>query len=516
MKGLLSVLVVGAANVLASPREAGFITEDMLDSNGKELWGNIKTAMPGAKMTQFFNPPKPVNRRPDHHWDHIVSGNSTGGSWVQNKGEAPSDISEYGMRVKTVDPSKLGVDNVKQYSGYLDNSAEDKHLFFWFFESRNDPMNDPIVLWLSGGPGCSSMTGLFMEMGPARIDENIKIVHNPHSWTNNASMIFLDQPVNVGFSYGANGVYNTAAASKDVYAFLTMFFKQFPQYAKQDFHIAGESYAGHYIPVYAADILAQESNINLKSILIGNGLTDPFTQDAYYEPMGCGKGGYDAVLDESACSAMKAAVPDCQKRVKACYDNPKDVGTCVDGASFCDKAFLTPYQQTGRNVYDVRSPCEDPENLCYSIIGWITQFLNKPEVISAIGTETHSFASCNNDINRGFFSQGDWNQPYHLKVPEVLAKIPAVIYAGDADFICNWLGNHAWSDALKWPGQAEFKPKKLTEVKHRATGHPIGQVKSHGGFAFFRLYGAGHLVPYDQPENSLDFFNRWIGGEWTK
>lgn len=89
------------------------------------------------------------------------------------------------------------------------------------------------------------MTGLFMELGPASINEEIKIVHNPSSWNSNASVIFLDQPVNVGYSYSDSQVSSTAAAGKDVYAFLTMFFDTFPEYGKQDFHISGESYAGY-------------------------------------------------------------------------------------------------------------------------------------------------------------------------------------------------------------------------------------------------------------------------------
>lgn len=112
---------------------------------------------------------------------------------------------------KIVNPKKLGVDpHVKQFTGYLDNELEDKHFFFWFFESRNDPKNDPVILWLNGGPGCSSLTGLFFELGPSSIDgQKLKPVKNPFSWNSNASVIFLDQPVNVGFSYAgsnSNGV----------------------------------------------------------------------------------------------------------------------------------------------------------------------------------------------------------------------------------------------------------------------------------------------------------------------
>lgn len=143
------------------------------------------------------------------------------------------------------------------------------------------------------------MTGLFMELGPSSINEKRELVFNPSSWNANASVIFLDQPVNVGYSYSSGSVSNTVAAGKDVYALMTLFFKQFPEYATQAFHIAGESYAGHYIPAFASEILSHKKrNINLQSVLIGNGLTDGLTQYDYYRPMACGEGGWPAVLDE--------------------------------------------------------------------------------------------------------------------------------------------------------------------------------------------------------------------------
>jgi len=96
-----------------------------------------------------------------------------------------------------------------------------------------------------------------MELGPSTVDKaGTKPVHNPYSWNNNASVIFLDQPINVGYSYGDDSVSDTVAASQDVYALLVLFFKQFPEYKHLDFHIAGESYAGHYIPVFASGILS--------------------------------------------------------------------------------------------------------------------------------------------------------------------------------------------------------------------------------------------------------------------
>lgn len=390
-----------------------------------------------------------------------------------------------------------------------------------FFESRNDPKNDPVVLWINGGPGCSSLTGLFLELGPASIDKNLKIVRNPYSWNSNASVIFLDQPVNVGFSYSGSSVSNTIAAGKDVYALLTLFFTQFPEYAHQDFHIAGESYAGHYIPVFTSQILAfKKRNINLKSVLIGNGLTDGLTQYDYYRPMACGDGGWPAVLDESACKSMDNALPRCKSLIEGCYSSGS-IWSCVPASIYCNNAIIGPYQRTGQNPYDIRKKCTSGDSLCYEQLSWITKYLNQPHVIEALGAETDGYDSCNFDVNRNFLFAGDWMQPFHRLVPGILEQIPVLVYAGDADFICNWLGNHAWTEALEWPGQKAFRSVPLGDLALTADYSPalrqgtkIGQVKSSGNFTFMRLHAGGHMVPLDQPEASLEFFNRWIGGEW--
>jgi len=475
-------------------------------------WDALKKHVEGTK-------PKPSKRRPDSEWDHVVKGADVESIWVETEGQkhrkVGGKLENYNLRARSVDPSKLGVDDVKQFSGYLDDEEQDKHLFYWFFESRNDPENDPVVLWLNGGPGCSSLTGLFFELGPATIDENIKVVRNPYSWNNNASVIFLDQPVNVGYSYSSGSVSSTEAASKDVYALLTLFFHQFPQYAKQDFHIAGESYAGHYVPVFSQEILShKDRNINLKSALVGNGLTDGYTQYAYYGPMACGEGGYPAVLSESQCQSIANAVPRCQSLIQGCYDS-ESAWRCVPAGIYCNNAIMTPYMQTGMNPYDIRSPCEDNENLCYTGLGWITEWLNKEEVMTALGVEVSTYESCNMAINRDFNLHGDWMKPIFKVVPKLLEEIPVLIYAGDADWICNWLGNQAWVHALEWKGQKDFNDVELEPLKLNSDDDEgYGQVKTSGNFTFMRIYQAGHMVPTNQPEASSDFLNRWLAGEW--
>ena len=82
------------------------------------------------------------------------------------------------------------------------------------------------------------------------------------------------------------------------------------------------------------------------------------------------------------------------------------------------------------------------------------------------------------------------------------------------DFICNWLGNVGWTDALEWSGSKAYKKVGRTPLKLGGDGEKIGEVKSQGNLTFIRIHAAGHMVPLDQPEASLDFFNRWLSGEW--
>lgn len=422
-----------------------------------------------------------------------------------------ASLPNHQLRIKAT-PEDLGIDSVKQYSGYLDVEDEDKHFFYYFFESRNDPKNDPVILWLNGGPGCSSLTGLFFELGPSSIDKHLKPVYNPHSWNANASVIFLDQPINVGYSYSSQSVSNTVAAGKDVYAFLQLFFKNFPEYAKLDFHIAGESYAGHYIPAFSSEILTHEDrNFNLTSVLIGNGLTDPLVQYEYYEPMACGEGGEPSVLEPDECQNMLDGLPRCLSLINSCYESGS-VWSCVPATIYCNNGQMGPYQRTGRNVYDIRTMCEG-SSLCYKDLEYIDNYLNLPEVKKALGAEVDEYQSCNFDINRNFMFAGDWMKPYQKNVIDLLEKdLPVLIYAGDKDFICNWLGNQAWTNKLEWSGSQGFSKAPVRSWK--VDGKEAGEVKNYKHFTFLRVFGGGHMVPYDQPENALDMVNRWIKGDY--
>ncbi|CDR37771.1 CYFA0S01e16820g1_1 [Cyberlindnera fabianii] len=422
------------------------------------------------------------------------------------------EFPDYSLRTAKSNPASLGVDNVTQYSGYLDHLED--HFFYYFFESRNDPKTDPVILWLNGGPGCSSMTGLFFELGPSSIGPDIKPVYNPYSWNSNASVIFLEQPIGVGYSYGESEVSTSYAAARDVFIFLELFFQKYPQYLGLGFHIAGESYAGHYIPAIASEIINHaDRSFELTSVMIGNGITDALIQDKYYQPMACGLGGHPAVLSDEECDTMDAKYPRCAALVKACYKS-RNSFACVPANIYCASVTLGPYEKTGLNVYDIRGPCDGGEALCYKGLDYVEQYLNDPEVMATLGSDVEKYVGCDDDVFKRFALTGDESKPFQYFVSELLDKgYPVLIYAGDKDFICNWLGNHAWTDALEWILADSYRAENLKPWKN-GKGE-AGQVKSFGGLTFLRVYDAGHMVPYDQPENALDMVNTWISGNKT-
>jgi len=139
-------------------------------------------------------------------------------------------------------------------SGYMDikgseydENGENKHLFFWMFEKRGDYDDDtPFVVWLTGGPGCSSTLALLSENGPCSVNHDAETTTvNPASWTEAAHVLWLDQPAGVGFSYGQETDTNEKMIAEDAYYFLQAFFQTYPQYQSSPLYIVGESYGGH-------------------------------------------------------------------------------------------------------------------------------------------------------------------------------------------------------------------------------------------------------------------------------
>lgn len=166
------------------------------------------------------------------------------------------------------------------FSGYVNISSSPDYLFYWFFASRDKPETDPLIVWTNGGPGCTAMEGATTEHGPlslfmmkescssATCDYTQQLSNNPYSWNQHANLLYVDQPKNVGYSFGyGSETKSSVEAGTEFVTFLTNWFDLFPEFKTRPLIIAGESYGGHYIPAWANAVLdhnAQTANAKVR------------------------------------------------------------------------------------------------------------------------------------------------------------------------------------------------------------------------------------------------------------
>lgn len=405
--------------------------------------------------------------------------------------------------------------STKQKAGYFKiDGTKSKNYFYWYFESRHEPATDPVILWMTGGPGCSSAVAQFHENGPCKINaDHATTSLNPYSWNSNASIIYIDQPAGVGFSYD-NGIFdptdrNEAMVSTDMYHFLHEFSESNGDIlTKNKFFIFGESYGGHFAPAVAARVA---DSLNLKGLSVGNGLTDPITQYEFYAEMAHNESiklTKRPAVTLQVYQKMVSAIPACIQSISQCASSNSEFA-CMAAQQTCNSAEMTPYYSTGLNPYDIRVPCGS-NPLCYDFSD-VKDFLDTASVKQALDVPSHiKWESCNYKVNGHFAAE--WVKSFEDKIPILLAKkVDVLIYAGDMDFVCNWLGNKAWTMRMPWPGHDAYN--KAADLDWTVSGEKAGVARTAEGLTFLRVFDAGHMVPLDQPERALSMLNTFLAGE---
>lgn len=443
---------------------------------------------------------------------------------------------------------------VKSYSGYVD-VGNDEHMFFWFFESRKNASQDPFTVWFNGGPGSSSMIGLFQEVGPCRLWPNGTLYRNEYAWNGESNLLVIDQPVTTGFSYTnlTNVVYNkvtydivkylknetcptklpskhacgtlsgtpqsrlpnsTISAAPTVWKILQGFLGAFPEYADTKLHIRTESYGGHYAPVYASYILDQDKKslantikLNLSSVAIGNGWIDPKLQYASYYNISVSPGNpYNVKPYNQSTSALlyksMYGKGNCSDHMDKCYNENTDKA-CLKAENFCAGHVEDLWNDIDRDYYDIRQTAKDP--FPYNSY---TEYLNKPHVQKAIGA-AQTYLDASNPITFAFWDTGDWARSTLSYISNLLRNdITVTLYAGDADYICNWLGVEALAHEI---GDTAFKNAGYVDMEAGDIMTP-GQTKQHGSYSLSRVYYSGHEVPWYQPVAAYHIHNRTMHG----
>lgn len=387
---------------------------------------------------------------------------------------------------------------------------------FWFFAARNNPKTAPISTWFNGGPGCSSMIGLLQENGPCKFVGNSKEpVRNPYSFNEYANMLYVDQPIGVGFSYGLQTTTSTVTAAPMVWKLLQAFFKKFPQYESRDFGIFTESYGGHYGPEFADEV--QDRNkaiaagtqkgekIDIIALGINNGIADYSIQEPAYIDYALDN-KYNKIIDKATAARYHKQYKNrCAPLLKTCTTpgSPLDITTCAATTEVCFQTVEGPI--TGEkdfDVYDVRQPAEDP----FPPQNYL-QWLNRADIQKKIGAKQMTFAMCDNSVGLAFTASGDGARSFLPKLSEVTRSgIQVLIWAGDADYICNYKGWFGVVQAIEYGQQKAFRNQKLKP--YMVNGKEKGLYKTAGNLSWIQVYEAGHEVPYYQPAAALQAFRQ--------
>ncbi|KAJ3100799.1 hypothetical protein HDU97_001917 [Phlyctochytrium planicorne] len=428
-------------------------------------------------------------------------------------------------------------------------------MFFWYFPAQKPKSKGPtpLIVWLQGGPGSSSMIGLFYEMGPLRVNDDLKIERNPDSWNGEYGMLFIDNPVGTGFSYvnpldrfnvsnaptsewtpsdekiprySMGYTENQAAVARDLITFFNHFYNMFPEQRASDLYITGESYAGKYVPYIASAILQYNAEasrmggkmaapirrrtdedvesslssavlpknvtsvIPLKGVAIGNGLTDPASQVITHAPHALALG----LVSNKQAKAMSI-------EAALAYTYTKQ-GKWAEALESRARVFNIFGKSTGGiNYYDVRKG--DVAN------DWakMEALLGSESVKCALNVP--KWVQFSKDPSVYFHLALDVMKPAAHVVAELLEKkLPVLLYQGQFDFRDGVMSSSEWIEGLEWQGRKGYLDAERTVWK--SGGHVAGYLTEFKNLRRVEVLLAGHLAPMDAGPATYDMIRSFV------
>ncbi|KAJ6640942.1 Vitellogenic carboxypeptidase [Pseudolycoriella hygida] len=408
-----------------------------------------------------------------------------------------------GKSLSTVISADLLLLGVKSYSGYFTvNSTYNSNLFFWYFPAKNNAANAPVVLWLQGGPGGSSLYGLFMENGPVFVNQYGRLEKRKVSWHEDHHMVYIDNPVGAGFSFteNANGyAKNQNDIATNLFSAVRQFFQVFPEIKNNRFYITGESYAGKYLPTLGYAIYEKRTSadpwdrINLQGIAIGNGVTDPVHQilfgDYFYQL------GY---IDKNDLATFNLY----QNAALAHIAQKNFTGAMLYTFALVNSKNCLFNQITGfTSPYNSLKP--DGYN---DLVDRVSSFLVNSSISSVLHVGSRKFVHFIDTNLVLQYLTGDILDSVAYKL-EVLADYYKIfIYNGILDLLVSTTLSANYLSYLQYSGAAELEAAK--QNIWRFNNEIAGYWKKGGNLYHITVRNAGHMVPVDQPEWAYNLLKR--------
>ena len=444
------------------------------------------------------------------------------------------------------------------YSGYLETNETGNELFYIYIPSQNgteDENDDPLLLWLNGGPGCSSLIGMLTEIGPVttKLYSN-EWFKNEYAWNKNLNLLFIESPVGVGFTkVNGNITYSEEKTAKDLHAALDNFFDLFEDLEGRDFFISGESYAGVYIPYLTKELIDTNSSINLRGILIGNPMTSykhdyersvpdfalshglidldtylNFTQNcpclkperAFKEYFGlqdfeikC-KIPIENIDNEfipekvpKKCNEIRRYISEQIKGldIYGLYRKCKPINSTDNNNNNYKSFILNQLSKHKHKMYidDLDESSSLEADIIYNTCDedpTISEFLNKPDTQQKLNV-SKSWEKCS-PLNYSISESIKFYQEY---LPTIKDRVNVWIMSGDTDIILSTLGTKRWIYSLNSTIAEDWKA--ILDEENQIRGFKISY---ENGLTFVTAKGAGHMLPEDEPKTAEIILNLFI------
>lgn len=384
-------------------------------------------------------------------------------------------------------------------SGYLPiNPTSNSSLFFTFYEAQTptSPLpQTPLLLWLQGGPGCSSMLGNFFELGPFLAPS---LTPNPFSWNRLFGLLFIDNPIATGFSIASSPSdiprNQSSVASHLIFA-LNTFLSSNPSFRSRPFYVTGESYAGKYVPALGYYILKRneflgaKKRINLQGVAIGNGLTHPVAQVATHA---------DSAYFTGLISArQKKDVEELQDEAIRLV-NERNWSAATDARN---KVLHKLENITGlATLYDLRRKKPYQTEI-------VATLMNQWEIQEALGAKKGlKWEECSGTVSEALHE--DVMKSVKFMVEELVKRSRVLLYQGLFDLRDGVVSTEAWMKEMEWEGLERF----LEEERRvwRVDGEVAGYVQRWRELTHVVVGRAGHLVPADQGRSSQAMIEGWV------
>ncbi|GFO45469.1 carboxypeptidase [Plakobranchus ocellatus] len=428
-------------------------------------------------------------------------------------------------KVKEVErESRVQLDgvNIESYSGYITvDERLDKNLFFWFFPAAKiEPKDAPLVLYLNGGPGYSSLVGLFAEIGPFTVDKDLNIQMADFPWTDTFNVLFVDNPVFVGFSYAKPGhePKDMNTISDDLYSFLMQFFKLYPKYEGCDFYIGGQSYAGKYVVSLASKIHSQlegqdsEISFTLKGIYIFSGFLEPFQMLQSYPHLLLSLG----MISQTRAQRLGEAIT-CGIHKHGMQDNQEEATKDILEAVFTQIQNITGFETLNCALYT-----KDYD--------WhFEKYLNKPEVQHAIHARASEFSMNSlgtimhmaEDFGKGVSSELKSllehykffvNNVRKVSIIKALVCPQVLLVSGQMDILVSVPMIENFLHSLNWSGESQYlaADKVVWKAADREVAGYVTEVKN---LTRVVVRNAGHRIAFDQPKWTLEMMTKFVNDQ---